>query len=618
MSDDLTVAMSACHSLTSTRKNGVVGNPVDIAMFHASGAKLVNGSGPHTVVELPGGKHIEILRRFEFDHIRMTQSVIVQMPDGRLKAIVKGSGDKLCNLCEVPETFNQTLERSSSHGYYQIAVAWKDVSSMEDAIHLSRDDIEKDLMFVGILNFENCLRPKAIQVIDRLKSSGVDSVMLTGDSLLTGVHIAKESTIIPHSGFLVIGRVNKSGYVVWLDEVGEHVVDPLNVDIGKGPVQIALTGEAWQALLNRDREYVRRLSEFIRIVARCSPQDKVSVVDTFVGLGFTTMMCGDGGNDSGALKAAHVGIALSDSDASLVAPFTSLDKNIESVLTVLQEGRGALASTIALYKYLILYGNISSYVQVITYSLKTSFSDWMWVFVDGVWTVCFSLTLPLARAASSLSPTRPSASLLGWQTISSIVGIISLNYIFMAVALFLLYREDWFQCRKWEADIQAGNVFLASDNYETQVVFLLTGYQLLSAAVTFNVGYEFRQAWWRNYSFVVLAAGSIFIHVYITLVPGRMSCLWRVNCVDDYVIRGVVTPDPFPISNPFHSTVGLWYSCGQTSLLTLFPTKTQVMPVSFRWKLVFVAFCNSLCIVLYDYCFVNVLRRWWCTSRNRS
>jgi magnesium-transporting ATPase (P-type) len=448
-SDELSLAMSACHSLTSTRNNGIIGNPVDRAMFEASGATLVHDSGPHTVVELHGTNRIKILRHFEFDHTRMTQCVIVQMPDGRLKAVVKGSGDKVCNMCEVPTSYHETLGKFSRIGFYQIAVAWKNIESMDEAIHVARDDIEKDLTFIGVLSFENRLREKTTQVINNLRSSGVDSVMLTGDSLLTAIHVAKESNIIPAGGFVVIGRLEDGGDVFWLDE-DERIVDPLVETNEKNcTVQIALTGEAWQALLNSDRECAKRLSRFIRIVARCSPQDKVSVVDTFVGLGFTTMMCGDGGNDCGALKSAHIGIALSDSDASLVAPFTSLVKDIESVLTVLQEGRCALASTVALYKYIIVYGGIAAFCQVITYRLQTSLSDWMWTFIDGVWTVCFSMTLPLAGAATTLSSTRPTASILSCQVVSSIVGIMALNIIFMAAALGLLFREDWFQCRKW-------------------------------------------------------------------------------------------------------------------------------------------------------------------------
>jgi hypothetical protein len=94
--------------------------------------------------------------------------------------------------------------------------------------------------------------------------------------------------------------------------------------------------------------------------------------------------------------------------------------------TILQEGRCALASTFSLY--IVMYGSISSYYQVITYSLKTSLSDWMRVFTDRVWTICFSFTLPLASAASTLSSTRPTASLLGLPTLLSIIGIVSLNH----------------------------------------------------------------------------------------------------------------------------------------------------------------------------------------------
>ena len=53
------------------------------------------------------------------------------------------------------------------------------------------------------------------------------------------------------------------------------------------------------------------------------------------------------------LKTAHVGVALSDAEASIVSPFTSLDKNLNSVVDILLEGRCALASALASYKYVM-------------------------------------------------------------------------------------------------------------------------------------------------------------------------------------------------------------------------------------------------------------------------
>lgn len=90
-------------------------------------------------------------------------------------------------------------------------------------------------------------------------------------------------------------------------------------------------------------------------------------------------MAGDGGNDCGALKTAHVGIALSDAEASIVAPFTSLDKTISSVVDVLLEGRCALASALASYKYMLMYGQVETLLQMICAYFSITFAEWCWV-----------------------------------------------------------------------------------------------------------------------------------------------------------------------------------------------------------------------------------------------
>ena len=48
------------------------------------------------------------------------------------------------------------------------------------------------------------------------------------------------------------------------------------------------------------------------VVSRVCTNTKVRVIEMYIERGFITGMCGDGGNDCGALRAAHAGIALSE------------------------------------------------------------------------------------------------------------------------------------------------------------------------------------------------------------------------------------------------------------------------------------------------------------------
>jgi P-type E1-E2 ATPase len=143
-------------------------------------------------------------------------------------------------------------------------------------------------------------------------------------------------------------------------------------------VDLALSGEAFNLLLRNDPKYAQKLAKYVRVYGRCIPTDKVTVINTLVQLGYITMMCGDGQNDCGALKSAHVGVALSSSDASIVAPFTSLDLDVSSVVNVLLEGRCALSSALKAYGYYIMYGQVESYLQTINAYFFITFAEWCW------------------------------------------------------------------------------------------------------------------------------------------------------------------------------------------------------------------------------------------------
>ena len=60
-----------------------------------------------------------------------------------------------------------------------------------------------------------------------------------------------------------------------------------------------------------------------KIYARMHPDEKAALVNLFKAKDLVTGMCGDGANDCAALRAADVGVSLSDTEASIAAPFTS-------------------------------------------------------------------------------------------------------------------------------------------------------------------------------------------------------------------------------------------------------------------------------------------------------
>jgi magnesium-transporting ATPase (P-type) len=147
--------------------------------------------------------------------------------------------------------------------------------------------------------------------------------------ILSGIYIAMQAGIIEPESEVVIGdSIRDDGQIEWLKYTDDSPAEPSDDKC------LALTGEVWDYLLNHDPKAALRYAKRTQVFGRCTPNDKVSIISTFVEMGDITLMCGDGGNDCGALKAAHVGIALSDAEASVVAPFTSLEKSITSVTEV--------------------------------------------------------------------------------------------------------------------------------------------------------------------------------------------------------------------------------------------------------------------------------------------
>lgn len=190
---DLVKVMGSCHSLVLSQQGAVVGNTLEKTMFASSSAKMAS-SGDGFVIEVNGEK-LTVVKRFPFDHHRMTQSVVVKNSKGQFVAYVKGSSESIGKISmskTIPSNFEQVVAASSSQGFYQIAVSMKVISGEK----YERDQIEKDLTFLGFLNFKNELKVDTKMVLEELSQGSVRSIMLTGDALFTGIHIALESGLI--------------------------------------------------------------------------------------------------------------------------------------------------------------------------------------------------------------------------------------------------------------------------------------------------------------------------------------------------------------------------------------------------------------------------------------
>jgi len=620
--------MSVCHGLAETSKGVKLGNAVDIDMFNATGFKLnmQTNTAPQTsdatALEMSGSREIfdydtvvspskdvnlSVVLRFDFDqHLQTMCSVVRCNITNTYFLYIKGSAERIRDRCvgAVPADYDSISDGLSRQGYYVIAMASRQLTEAEVAAvkskqRLVRKDLEQGATFQGFVLFINPPKGDTKEALQLLRAGSVRNVMISGDHILTAIYMAKTVELLPavdeqgNVRTFYWAKKVVQGKISWLD-INDN---PMSLPDDLTHVELAVSGEVYN-FIEKDNELKKLLFEHIRIFARMRPDDKVSVVQGYVNQGYITMMCGDGGNDCAALRTAHVGVALSDKDASVVSPFTGKSKSVMSCVEVLLEGRCGLASAFSSYKYMLMYGQVETINQIVNAWYGITFTEWCWVFMDGLWVVSMAFSLPFARASTTLADERPPSSLLGTHVFSSFLGVLIINFAFLCISLNELNKQDWYQCRKWEPGSIA-DANLIGDNYESSVIFLITGAQYFTSAMAYNFGFRFRQSWLTNWKFVLLLCAWIPIHWYITLVPSQLSCLFRINCEDpgpwndnvDNRLRAATTDEVYDIVNGWHTTV---------------------MPYSFRWLIVGLIIANAAAIMLWEYAIVlGPVGRWF-------
>jgi P-type Na+/K+ transporter len=184
---------------------------------------------------------------------------------------------------------------------------------------LDRLEAEKEMTFLGLIGLSDPPRAESAKAIESCRRAGITVHMLTGDHISTAVAIAKEVHILP------------TAY----------------------PVTSGLTAEKFDGMT---KDEIDALPELPLVIARCSPQTKVRMVDAIHRRSRLTAMTGDGINDTPSIKSADVGIAMGLSGSNVArqaAEMVLADDNFATVVTAIQDGRRIFDNQMKFILYLM-------------------------------------------------------------------------------------------------------------------------------------------------------------------------------------------------------------------------------------------------------------------------
>ena len=246
-----------------------------------------------------------------FDSDRKLMSTLNEEGDGKYRVHTKGAIDnilvradkilvdgKIVALTEeMKEKILKVATEMSDDALRVLGVAFKDVDTV-----ISPEEMEKELVVVGIVGMIDPPRTEVKDSITEAKNAGITPIMITGDHKNTAVAIAKELGIA--------------------------------TDISQ-----SLTGAEIDEL--SDKEFSENISKY-RVFARVSPEHKVKIVRAFKEKGNIVSMTGDGVNDAPSLKFADIGVAMgiTGTDVSKGASDMILtDDNFTTIVHAIEEGR---------------------------------------------------------------------------------------------------------------------------------------------------------------------------------------------------------------------------------------------------------------------------------------
>ena len=244
---------------------------------------------------------VALVREYPLSKALFAMTRVYTSPDeGAFMVFCKGAPEAIFSLCGLSESdskhYSGVVHELATKGFRVLGAAqcnWK--------ADLPEDQRDFHLNFVGLVAFEDPIRPEVPQAIQDCQAAGIKVIMITGDYPETAKSIAAQ-----------IG---------------------LNQE---GPV---LTGADLKEM--SQEELALRLRH-TRVFARIVPEQKLQLIQALKSQGELVAMTGDGVNDAPALKAADIGIAMGMKGTDVAREASSLvllDDNFASIVQAIRLGR---------------------------------------------------------------------------------------------------------------------------------------------------------------------------------------------------------------------------------------------------------------------------------------
>jgi len=329
-----TLVLATAHALVKLDEGDIVGDPMEKATLTSLGWTLGRSDTLHGRPTTSGkgnssSEVVQIKRRFQFSSsLKRQSSVATALTTDRLTGKkargtfvgVKGAPETIRKmLTKTPPNYEETFKYFTRNGGRVLALAYRYLSTDNELgqnkiNNLKREEVEADLTFAGFLVLQCPLKDDAMSAVRMLNESSHRCVMITGDNPLTAVHVARKVEIIDREVLILDApEHDDSGKkLVW-----KGVDDKLNISVDPSKplddevVQnkdLCVTGYALAKYKNQPA--LPQLLRHTWVYARVSPKQKEDILLGLKDAGYTTLMCGDGTNDVGALKQAHIGVAL--------------------------------------------------------------------------------------------------------------------------------------------------------------------------------------------------------------------------------------------------------------------------------------------------------------------